>query len=60
MAAHRRRTAISEHNSTGSRPFDGVKKAVVAVAASIPTTAYFILRDGVDHRDLGPEYLDRR
>ena len=38
----------------------GVKKAVVAVAASILTSAYFILRDGVAYRDLGPDYLDRR
>lgn len=38
----------------------GVKKAVVAVAASILTCAYFILRDGAAYRDLGPDYLDRR
>jgi transposase len=38
----------------------GVKKAVVAVAASILTSAYFILRDGVAYRDLGPDYLERR
>jgi transposase len=38
----------------------GVKKAVVAVAASILTSAYFILRDAVAYRDLGPDYLDRR
>jgi transposase len=38
----------------------GAKKAVVAVAASILTSAYFILRDGVPYRDLGPNYLDQR
>jgi hypothetical protein len=38
----------------------GVKKAVVAVAASILTNAYFILRDGVTYRDFGPDYLGRR
>jgi hypothetical protein len=37
----------------------GVQKAVVAVAASILTSAYFILRDGVAYRDLGSDYLDR-
>ena len=37
----------------------GVKKAVVAVAASILTSAYYILRDGVAYRDLGPDYRDR-
>lgn len=38
----------------------GPKKAVVAVAASILTAAYFILRDGVPYQDLGADYFDRR
>jgi len=38
----------------------GPKKAVVAVAASILTAAYYILRDGVHYRELGPDYFDRR
>jgi len=38
----------------------GPKKAVVAVAASILTAAYHILRDGVAYRDLGADYFDRR
>jgi transposase len=38
----------------------GPNKAVVAVAASILTAAYFILRDGIPYRDLGPDYFDRR
>ena len=38
----------------------GPKKAVVAVAASILTAAYFILRDGVPYHDLGSDYYDRR
>lgn len=37
----------------------GPKKAAVAVAASILTAAYFILRDGVDYKDLGPHHLDQ-
>jgi transposase len=37
----------------------GPKKAVVAVAASILTAAYFIIRDGVDYRDLGADHFDR-
>ena len=37
----------------------GVKKAVIAVGASILTSAYYILRDGVAYRDLGPDYVDR-
>jgi hypothetical protein len=36
----------------------GPKKAVVAVAASMLTAAYFMLRDGVDYRDLGPDHFD--
>lgn len=38
----------------------GPKKAVVAVAASILTAAYHILRDGTTYQDLGPDYFDRR
>ena len=37
----------------------GPGKAIVAVAASILTSVYFILRDGVDYHDLGADYLDR-
>lgn len=38
----------------------GPKKAVVAVAASILTAAYYILRDHVPYQDLGADYFDRR
>ncbi len=38
----------------------GPKKAILAVAASMLTAAYYMLRDGVEYRDLGPHYLDRR
>jgi transposase len=37
----------------------GPKKAIVAVAASMLTAAYFILRDGVPYRELGPAHFDR-
>ena len=37
----------------------GPKKAVMAVAASMLTAAYFILRDEVNYRDLGGDYFDR-
>jgi transposase len=36
----------------------GPKKAVVAVAASMLTAAYYILRDDVDYRDLGAAHFD--
>jgi transposase len=35
------------------------KKAILAVAASILTAIYFILRDGVEYRELGGRYYDR-
>jgi transposase len=38
----------------------GAKKAAVAVAASLLTAAYHVLRDGIDYRDLGRDYFDRR
>lgn len=38
----------------------GPKKAMVAVAASILTAAYHVLRDGVEYRDLGADDFDRR
>src|SRR4051794_16741626 len=38
----------------------GPKKAAVAVAASILTTVYHMLRDGTCYQDLGPDYFARR
>ncbi|CAN7756491.1 IS110 family transposase [Cupriavidus necator] len=37
----------------------GAKKAILAVAASMLTAAYHMLRDGVEYADLGPDYFDR-
>lgn len=37
----------------------GAKKAAIAVAGSILTAAYHILRDGVAYRDLGPDHFVR-
>jgi transposase len=31
----------------------------MGVAATLLTAAYFILRDGVPYRDLGPDHFDR-
>jgi transposase len=60
MAARRAKNSYlrAQFNRLATRR--GVKKAVGAVAASILTSAYFILRDGVAYRDLGSDYLDRR
>jgi transposase len=38
----------------------GAKKAVLAVAASMLTASYYMLRDGVPYRDLGSAHFDRR
>lgn len=38
----------------------GPKKAILAVAASMLTAAYYMLRDGVEYRDLGPDHFERR
>jgi transposase len=38
----------------------GPKKAIVAVAASILTAAYFMLRDGVEYRELGADHYSKR
>jgi len=38
----------------------GAKKAIVGVAASMLTAVYYMLRDDVDYRDLGPRHFDRR
>ena len=37
----------------------GPKKAILAVAASILTAAYYLQRDQVPYRDLGPLYFTR-
>lgn len=38
----------------------GPQKAICAVAASILTAIYHLLKDGTEHRDLGVAYFDRR
>src|SRR6516162_3562559 len=38
----------------------GVKKAIVAVAASILTAIYHMLKDGTMFHDLGPDHFNRR
>ena len=38
----------------------GPKRAAVAVAASILTAAYYMLRDHAEYRDLGPDHFVRR
>jgi transposase len=37
----------------------GPKKAIMAVAASILTAAYYMIRNGTAYQDLGPDHFDR-
>jgi transposase len=38
----------------------GAKKAICAVAASMLTAIYHMLKDGTEHQDLGADHFDRR
>jgi transposase len=38
----------------------GPKKAICAVAASMLTAIYHMLKDGTDYSDLGADHFDRR
>ena len=38
----------------------GAKKAILAVAASLLTTACHMLANGVEYRDLGADHFSRR
>jgi transposase len=38
----------------------GAKKAILAVAGSMLTAAYFMLRDGVEYQDLGSRHFEQR
>ena len=38
----------------------GPQKAICAVAASIRTAIYHMVKSGASHRDLGADYFDRR
>ena len=49
-----------KRNSTASDRGVGVKKAIVAVAASILAAVYHMLKNGTMYQDLGPNHFDRR
>jgi transposase len=48
---------VQFHRLRGRR---GPKRAICAVAASILTAAYHMLKDGTAYQDLGPDHFDRR
>lgn len=53
-------SALSNVLGASGRAMLDAKKAIRAVAASMLTAAYHMLRDGVEYRDLGPQHFDRR
>jgi transposase len=59
-AAVRTKASYLRTQFTRIRARRGAKKAIIAVAASMLTAAYFMLRDGVPYRDLGPSHLDQQ
>ncbi len=50
----------SRSASEGKRTRRGPKKAIMAVAASILTAIYHMLKDGTMYKDLGRDHFDRR
>jgi transposase len=58
--------AVSKKNSYHRAQFQrlksrrGPKKAIIAVAASMLTAAFYMLRDGTSYQDLGPDHFDRQ
>ena len=59
-AAGRKRASYLQAQYHRLRARRGPKRAVCAVAASILTAAYHMLKDGTAYRDLGPDHFDRR
>jgi transposase len=59
-AASRKRACYLQARFHRLRARRGARKAVCAVAASILTAAYHMLKNGTAYRDLGPDHLERR
>ena len=59
-AASRKKASYLQAQYHRLRARRGARKAVCAVAASILTAAYHMLKDGTAYRDLGPDHFDRR
>src|SRR6476469_6216235 len=59
-AASRKRASYLRAQYQRLRGRRGPRKAVCAVAASILTAAYHMLKDGTAYADLGPDHFDRR
>jgi len=59
-AASRKKDSYLQAQFHRIRSRRGVKKAIVAVAASILTAIYHMLKDGTMYHDLGPNHFDSR
>ena len=59
-AASRKKASYLQAQYHRLRARRGPKKAACAVAASILTAAYHMLKDGTVYADLGPDHFDRR
>jgi transposase len=59
-SASRKKASYTQAQFHRLRARRGAKKAVCAVAASILTAAYHMLKDGTQYQDLGPDHFDRR
>jgi transposase len=59
-AASRKKASYLQAQFHRLRSRRGPKKAICAVAASILTAAYHMLKDGTVYQDLGPDHFDRR
>ena len=59
-AASRKKASYLQAQYHRLRARRGPRKAACAVAASILTAAYHMLKDGTAYRDLGPDHFDRR
>jgi transposase len=59
-AAQRKKGSYYKAQFHRLRSRHGAKKAICAVAASMLTAIYHMLKDGTEHRDLGADHFDRR
>lgn len=59
-AASRKKDSYYKAQFHRLRAKRGPKKAICAVAASMLTAIYHMLRDGTEHKDLGLNHFDRR
>ena len=59
-AAARTKGSYFQAQFHGLQRRHGPKKAICAVAASLLTTIYHMLKDGTEYQDLGADHFDRR